>query len=103
MNTTTEAVSSNPVLLIDTAPNDPYTFLKEDLELFTKKLNYLLIYLLEKESYVNSLIDFESGDPDLNEQFEDISTMFHRATMSVEELMSVKNQLKGHIPNKEEN
>lgn len=77
---------------------------KDNFELLEKKLNFLYIYLLEKESYVNSLVDFDRWDDcEVNDEFEDISTMFHRASMSVCELMHVKNQLKDHIPTNEVN
>tara|TARA_B100001094_G_scaffold269201_1_gene273265 strand:+ start:2654 stop:2920 length:267 start_codon:yes stop_codon:yes gene_type:complete len=77
---------------------------KDNFELLEKRLKFLQIYLNEKESYVNSLVDFDRWDDcEVNDEFEDISTMFHRASMSVYELMQIKNQLKDHILNKEEN
>ena len=73
---------------------------KDSLELLDRKLSYLLIYLNEKESYINSLVDFDRFDCEACDEFEDISTFFHKASLSVYQLMDVKNKLKDHILNK---
>ena len=84
-------------------PTKGYIPHKDNFEMLEKRLNFLQIYLNEKESYVNSLVDFDRFDFEVCDEFEDISTMFHKAQMSVYELMHVKNQLKVHFLNKEEN
>ena len=76
---------------------------KDDFELIHKKLNYLHNYLLEKESYINSLNDLNRFDCEVCSEFEDITSMFHVASMKVYEILHVRNQLQDHIPTNEVN
>ena len=73
---------------------------KDDLEQVKNKLQELHNYLIDKELYVNSLNDKNRFNCEVCSEFEDITTMFHVASMKVWETLRVRNQLMDHMGNR---